>query len=132
MNLEEAIQTLAQECAELLDAMENALLRLEHVPTDPDLINEVFRAAHTIKGSAGLFGLPLIVTFTHRVESVLDRVRDKSRAMDANLVTLLLRFQSPAFAAKAPSSPAAGVSALPHGVDCPLHAKLRVSHSEAQ
>jgi len=90
VNLEEAIQTLAQECAELLDAMENALLRLEHVPTDGDLINEVFRAAHTIKGSAGLFGFEGVVQFAHHVESVLDRVRAGSLAIDEDMTALLL------------------------------------------
>jgi two-component system, chemotaxis family, sensor kinase CheA len=90
VNLEDAIQTLAQECAELLDAMENALLRLEHVPTDTDLINEVFRAAHTIKGSAGLFGFDGVVQFAHHVESVLDRVREGSLAIDEELTALLL------------------------------------------
>src|SRR3954447_7236234 len=90
MNIESAIPAFALECAELLDAMESALLRLEHDPTDADLINEVFRAAHTIKGSAGLFGFADVVQFAHHVESALDRVRDGSVAIDEKVTALLL------------------------------------------
>jgi two-component system, chemotaxis family, sensor kinase CheA len=90
MNLESAIPAFALECAELLDAMESALLRLEHDPADADLINEVFRAAHTIKGSAGLFGFAGVVHFAHHVESALDRVRAGSVSIDENVTALLL------------------------------------------
>ncbi|HET7868219.1 MAG TPA: chemotaxis protein CheA, partial [Burkholderiaceae bacterium] len=57
---------------------------------DPDAVNAVFRAAHTIKGSAGLFGFDRIVQFTHVMESVLDRVRDGMLPLDEDLVALLL------------------------------------------
>lgn len=90
MNLDEAIQTFAQECAELLVAMENALLRLEVEPGDGELINEVFRAAHTIKGSAGLFGFDGVVHFAHHVESALDRVRAGEVVIDSAITALLL------------------------------------------
>jgi two-component system chemotaxis sensor kinase CheA len=90
MNLESAIPAFALECAELLDAMESALLRLEHDPADGDLINEVFRAAHTIKGSAGLFGFDAVVHFAHHVESALDRVRTGCIAIDEPVTALLL------------------------------------------
>ncbi|MFT4174852.1 MAG: chemotaxis protein CheA, partial [Rhodocyclaceae bacterium] len=52
--------------------------------------NAVFRAAHTIKGSAGLFALELIVSFTHVMESVLDRVRNDALVLDGPLVSVLL------------------------------------------
>ncbi|HTV22141.1 MAG TPA: chemotaxis protein CheA, partial [Polyangiaceae bacterium] len=65
-------------------------LRLELEPADADLINEVFRAAHTIKGSAGLFAFDAIVHFAHHVESVLDRVRDGSLGINAEITALLL------------------------------------------
>jgi two-component system, chemotaxis family, sensor kinase CheA len=90
LNLDDAIQTFAHECAELLLAMENALLRLEAEPTNAELVNEVFRAAHTIKGSAGLFGFDSIVHFAHHVESALDRVRGGSIIIDADTTALLL------------------------------------------
>ena len=90
MNLDAALQTFITESRELLEDMESALLGVRQVSDPGDSINAIFRAAHTIKGSAGLFGLDGIVHFTHVVESVLDRVREGSIAIDDALVTLLL------------------------------------------
>lgn len=90
MNLDEALKTFIIESRELLEAMEAALLRIEQDPNDPDIINAIFRAAHTIKGSAGLFGLDYIVSFTHVAESVLDKVRSGEIKIDADLAALLL------------------------------------------
>ncbi|MDP4028540.1 MAG: chemotaxis protein CheA [Gallionella sp.] len=90
MNLDEALHTFIAESRELLQDMEDALLRIEQSPGDDELINAIFRAAHTIKGSAGLFGLDYIVAFTHVAESVLDRVRNDELRIEGDLVALLL------------------------------------------
>jgi len=90
MNLDEALQTFIIESRDLLQQMEAALLQIEQSPEDTDLINAIFRAAHTIKGSAGLFGLDQVVSFTHVAESVLDRVRDGELVIDAALAALFL------------------------------------------
>jgi two-component system, chemotaxis family, sensor kinase CheA len=91
INLDQAQQTFIVEARELLQAMEQSLLQLESEPGDEDAIGAVFRAAHTIKGSAGLFGLASIVSFTHIVEDVLDRLRDGHVAVDATLIAVLLQ-----------------------------------------
>ena len=91
MNLDDALQTFIVESHELLQQMEDALLHIEQAPDDPDTINAIFRAAHTIKGSAGLFGLDDIVAFTHVAESVLDRVRDKQLRFSEELTALFLQ-----------------------------------------
>ena len=91
INLDQAQQTFIIEARELLQAMEQSLLQLENDPGDEDAIGAVFRAAHTIKGSAGLFGLASIVSFTHIVEDVLDRLRDGHVAVDAALIAVLLQ-----------------------------------------
>ncbi|WP_204126560.1 chemotaxis protein CheA [Pseudomonas ogarae] len=91
MNLDDAQQTFIVESLELLQEMEEALLRIESAADDPDTINAIFRAAHTIKGSAGLFGLDDIVSFTHVAESVLDRVRDRQLQFNAQLTALFLQ-----------------------------------------
>src|SRR3990167_3064980 len=57
MNLDQAFQTFLVECSELLQDMEDKLLELEHGSDSGEAINSIFRAAHTIKGSAGLFGM---------------------------------------------------------------------------
>ena len=90
MNLDQALQTFIEESCELLAAMEDALLTLEANPGDTDAINAVFRAMHTIKGSAGLFGLTHIVAFTHVAESLLDRVRNGELQVDESLMVLML------------------------------------------
>jgi len=90
MDIDQALQTFIMESRELLEAMEESLLGLESSPDDPDAIGAIFRAAHTIKGSGGLFGLDGIVAFTHVVENVLDRVRGGEVPINADLIALLL------------------------------------------
>lgn len=90
MNLDGALQTFFAEAEDLLNSMEAALLRLDEGEKDMETINEIFRAAHTIKGSAGLFGLNDIVSFTHIVENVLDRARDEKITVSGDLLSILL------------------------------------------
>ncbi|MGR9012127.1 MAG: chemotaxis protein CheA [Gammaproteobacteria bacterium] len=87
---DEYLQTFVVECRELLEQMEEALLIVEQAAEDPEVINAIFRAAHTIKGSAGLFGITHIVVFTHAAESVLDRVRSGEVSMSAELAALFI------------------------------------------
>jgi two-component system chemotaxis sensor kinase CheA len=90
MNLDEALQTFIAESRELLEEMENALLNVDLAGDQDEAINAIFRAAHTIKGSAGLFSLDHMVGFTHVVESLLDKVRDGSITLNDEMVVLLL------------------------------------------
>lgn len=85
-----ALTIFAQETEQLLLDMESALLSLESNPEDSETINSLFRAMHTIKGSSGLFGFNPIVAFTHEAESVLDKVRNGERSIDADLISVLL------------------------------------------
>ncbi len=90
MNLDEALQTFITESRELLEEMENALLNVDLAGDQSEAINAIFRAAHTIKGSAGLFSLDHIVAFTHVVESLLDGVRDGRIQLNDEMIVLLL------------------------------------------
>ncbi len=90
MDMEQALQAFITESRELLEDMELALLGVRQEADPSDAINAIFRAAHTIKGSAGLFGLDFIVDFAHVAESVLDRVREGDIAIDDDVITLLL------------------------------------------
>ncbi|WP_413795332.1 MULTISPECIES: chemotaxis protein CheA [unclassified Pseudomonas] len=90
MNLDDVLQTFIAESQDLLLLMEDALLQIEQTPDDADTINALFRVAHTIKGSAGLFGFTPIVAFTHVAESVLDRVRGHELRVDESLSALFL------------------------------------------
>ena len=90
MNLDEALQTFLVEGRELLDDMEAALLRVADESDPSESVNAIFRAAHTIKGSAGLFGLGGVVAFTHVLESLLDEVREGGIKLSEPLIELLL------------------------------------------
>ncbi|MYN08171.1 chemotaxis protein CheA [Pseudoduganella aquatica] len=92
MDLDLALQTFILESRELLEDMENALLNAGHSGEGggDEAVHAIFRAAHTIKGSAGLFSLDHIVEFTHVVESLLDDVRDGKLALSDELIVLLL------------------------------------------
>ncbi|MBV0932967.1 chemotaxis protein CheA [Marinobacterium weihaiense] len=89
--MDDLTQTFIQESEELLTQMEDALLALEDEPGDEEQINSLFRAMHTIKGAAGIFGFDPVVDFTHPVETVLDQVRSGGRALDDELAGLLLQ-----------------------------------------
>jgi two-component system chemotaxis sensor kinase CheA len=91
MNLDEAIPGFIAESSDLLREMETGLLNCSGASTDPETINLIFRVAHTIKGSAGLFGLDSIVEFVHVMETALDLVRLGRVSMSDELVSVLLR-----------------------------------------
>ncbi len=89
--MDENTQIFVSESEELLEDMEQALLALEASPNDDNLINRIFRAAHTIKGSAGLFGFDDIIAFTHVVENLLDDIRNCLVPVSVDLITLLMK-----------------------------------------
>lgn len=91
MNMDLALQTFLDESRELLADMEQILLKLETRPGDAELQNALFRCVHTVKGSAGMFGLDHVVDFTHVVENVLDRLRASEIELSRALANLLLR-----------------------------------------
>lgn len=90
MDMNQLMQTFLAESRDLLEDMERHLLEAERGESSPDAVNAIFRAAHTIKGSGGLFDLPQLVGFTHVVESVLDLVRDEALSLSSDLIGLLL------------------------------------------
>ena len=89
-DLEEVKELFISESSEILQKMESILLFLELNPVTDDKIHELFRSIHTIKGSAGIFGYEETVNFTHVVESLLDKVREKEISLDKSLISLLL------------------------------------------
>ena len=63
----QAMPAFISEAAEQIEAIETLLLELEEQPDNRDLLDSLFRCAHTVKGSAGIFGLNRVVEFTHHV-----------------------------------------------------------------
>lgn len=91
MDLSEVIDAYLVESEELLRDMESILLRTESsLPSDDDL-NAIFRAVHTIKGTAGMFGFDATVSFTHVVENLLDELRSHTIPFQTSLTELLLK-----------------------------------------
>jgi two-component system, chemotaxis family, sensor kinase CheA len=91
IDLSQFRQTFMQESAEHVEAMEAGLLALRAAPDDTEILNAIFRSAHSIKGGAGSFGLTNLVRFTHALESLLDRLRAFEIPATAEVISLLLR-----------------------------------------
>ncbi|MFP4422414.1 MAG: chemotaxis protein CheA [Desulfococcaceae bacterium] len=83
--------TFRQEAEEVLAEIETDLLALAERPDAPELINQVFRAVHTLKGSGAMFGSEPVVALAHELETVLDRVREGAIPADRELVNLGLK-----------------------------------------
>lgn len=91
--MQQALNAFMEEARELIAEMERILLAAEQGECEAEDLNALFRAAHTIKGSAGLFGLDEVVRFTHVVENVLVRLRNGDIRFTPDLVTVLLDCQ---------------------------------------
>jgi len=89
-NLDKFKNTFKEEATELLNSLEEFLLKLEDNPESESDIAAVFRAMHTIKGSAAMFGFQHISHFTHEVENLMDKVRNKEIAADKRFISLTL------------------------------------------
>lgn len=85
-----AMPAFISEAAEQIEAIETLLLELEEQPDNRELLDSLFRCAHTVKGSAGIFGLNRVVDFTHHVETLLDKMREGDIALTPDISTLLL------------------------------------------
>ena len=84
------ISDFCEEAWESLQASENLLIELENNPTSKELINELFRAVHTVKGGSRLIEIKKIETLSHELETVLDNVRSDKLVLDARLIDISL------------------------------------------
>ncbi|MEZ5444270.1 MAG: chemotaxis protein CheA [Gammaproteobacteria bacterium] len=91
IDLQQFHQIFFEESEENLEVMEQGLLSLDVGAVDAEVINTIFRAAHSIKGGSGTFGFTAAASFTHVMETLLDEVRAGKRQATRPLVDLLLR-----------------------------------------
>lgn len=92
IDLEQFHQVFFEESLEGLDAMEQGLLAVSSADeADPEDINTIFRAAHSIKGGSSTFGFTSIAKFTHVLETLLDEARDGKRDLGTDAIDLLLK-----------------------------------------
>jgi len=82
--------TFKDEAYELCAELENALLALEENPGDPDVVNRIFRALHTIKGSGAVCGFEEIARFAHEVETCYDSIRSGKASATKRVIDLTL------------------------------------------
>ena len=97
MNMDDDAEIIAaaragflDEAADMLAQFEQALLVMESDPEDSENLNAAFRAAHTIKGTAGLFGCDAVVSFTHEVETLMEALRSGEIAVSEDISAALL------------------------------------------
>lgn len=79
-----------EESFEAVTAIETGLLDVQGDDVDPEAINTIFRAAHSIKGGSATFGFTQVAAYTHVMENLLDEIRDGKRAMSQEIVDVLL------------------------------------------
>jgi two-component system, chemotaxis family, sensor kinase CheA len=84
-------ETFFQECEEQLAELESGLLAMEGGDQDPETINAVFRAVHSIKGGAGAFSLEALIRFAHVFETALDEMRSGRLAPSNDVLKTMLR-----------------------------------------
>jgi len=89
---DETLESFIEESREHLADIENDLLAIEErgVDIDEDLVNRVFRAAHSIKGGAGFMGLETIKTLGHRIENVLGMIRSREIVPNSEVINIVL------------------------------------------
>lgn len=91
MDMNEIKEIFFQECEEQLAELESGLLKLNDGDRDPETVNAVFRAVHSIKGGAGAFGLDDLVAFAHVFETTLDCVRSNKLEPGPEVLKTMLK-----------------------------------------
>jgi len=90
IDLDQFKQIFYEESFEGLDTMESGLLGMSDGGTDLDVVNDIFRAAHSIKGGSATFGFSALASFTHIMEGLLDEMREGKREASPDIVNILL------------------------------------------
>jgi two-component system chemotaxis sensor kinase CheA len=88
--MDEVLSVFSVEAREQLEAMEAGLMQIEQGDHDAETLNAVFRAAHTIKGGAGVVEIHAVERFTHVLENVLDRLRNGEIQVSGEMISALL------------------------------------------
>ncbi|MBD3258847.1 hybrid sensor histidine kinase/response regulator [candidate division GN15 bacterium] len=88
--MQEIIDDFLVEADELIESLDTNLVKLESAPEDLDLLNEIFRAAHTVKGTSSFLGFEQVTELTHKMEDVLNKLRKSELEVTPEIMDLLL------------------------------------------
>ena len=88
--MKEIVQDFLVESQEVLDGLDQRFVALEKNPDNTDLLNEIFRAAHSMKGSAGFLGFTRLVEVAHHAESIMNKMRQREMAVERPVVDTIL------------------------------------------
>ena len=84
------LQEFVTEADEHLEEMETFLLQLESDPTRKELLNDIFRCIHTVKGASEFVGLERISGFSHKLENLLDDLREEKTDLNDQIISFHL------------------------------------------
>ncbi len=90
--MDDLIQDFILESSEIIEQLDQDLVELEHRKNDLDLLNKIFRAAHTIKGSSSFLGFDKMSTVTHHAEEILNKLRKGEMVVVPEIMDILLEF----------------------------------------
>ena len=97
--MDDLLNEFLTETAENMDVLDVELVKLEQNPNDPELLGNIFRLVHTVKGTCGFLGLPRLESVAHAAESLFARFRDGELEVTPKAVSLVL--ESPQLAISA-------------------------------
>ena len=89
-DMQEILDEFIQEAEEILENLDQELIELENDPTNKELLNQIFRGMHTLKGGAGFLGLESIINLAHIIESIFDKLRNDEMQLDSNKMDTIL------------------------------------------
>ncbi len=89
MEVNQYLEVFIEESKENLQTVNDSLLQLEKDPSNLDLVSEIFRAAHTLKGMSATMGYQDLANLTHKIENVLDAVRNQQVEVDTELLDIV-------------------------------------------
>ena len=89
-DMQEILDEFLQEAEETLENLDQELIELENDPTNKELLNQIFRGIHTLKGGAGFLGLESVINLAHIIESIFDKLRNDEMRLDSTKMDLIL------------------------------------------
>ena len=88
--MQEILNDFLTESNEMLEVLDQRFVTLESDPNNTDLLNEIFRAMHSMKGSAGFLGFNHLVDVAHRGENILNKLRQAEMAVSPTIISVIL------------------------------------------